>query len=365
MTLTSAASVAFYVLFFVLLGFLSYLGFYKKNKICAILAILLPVLVSGFRFDVGTDYAAYSKMYAEITTEPFERVISRFESMGSEPFILLLIVLCGNVVFGHWLFFTVFSLITVLFLYLSFKKFDEKKAWILFIAGMLILYPLSFNAMRQVAAIAVSSYTLMSIVFDKTKNYWKYILLTIFSITLHYSTLLFAPILLVPLILKKVNYKKFGMAILVLLAITIAVLPSLLGLLLEYNILPQKYADTLLEYESAAISFDLIIICVIAIITFITRGHFNSYGKVANKTMMTMMVCAIFYAGLGFVSAYIGRMADFFWPMNIISLWLICDRFKDRTITRYALFLLIPILYAVCSYIIIGNSQIIPYRVLL
>ena len=80
---------------------------------------------------------------------------------------------------------------------------------------------------------------------------------------------------------------------------------------------------------------------------------------------MTMMSCAVFYAGLGLFSAYIGRMADFFWPINIITLWLIIDRLKDKPQTKMVIFLIIPILYFIASYIIMGNSQIIPYQVML
>ena len=77
MTLTNSASIVFYLLFFTLLILFSYLGFYKKNKICAVLAILLPVLVAGFRFNVGTDYAAYYEMYNQVSNESYGEVMSR------------------------------------------------------------------------------------------------------------------------------------------------------------------------------------------------------------------------------------------------------------------------------------------------
>ena len=142
MTLTNSASIVFYLLFFTLLILFSYLGFYKKNKICAVLAILLPVLVAGFRFNVGTDYAAYYEMYNQVSNESYDEVMSRLKTGASEPLILLLISLCGNVLFGHWLFFATFAFITSLFLYLSFKKFDEKKSWLLYSGAMLIIFPL-------------------------------------------------------------------------------------------------------------------------------------------------------------------------------------------------------------------------------
>ena len=112
MTLTNSASIVFYLLFFALLISFSYLGFYKKNKICAVLAILLPILVAGFRYNVGTDYAAYYEMYDQVSHESSAEVMSRFMTGASEPLVLLVISLCGNVLFGHWLFFASFGFIT-------------------------------------------------------------------------------------------------------------------------------------------------------------------------------------------------------------------------------------------------------------
>lgn len=365
MTLTNSASIVFYLLFFALLISFSYLGFYKKNKICAVLAILLPMLVAGFRFNVGTDYAAYYEMYNQVSNESSSEIMSRLRSGASEPLILLVISLCGNVLFGHWLFFAFFALITALFLYLSFKKFDEKMAWLLYSGAMLILFPLSFNAMRQIAAISVITFVLMNIIFDKEKRYLHYFLFTLLAVSIHYSTILFLPVLLVPLIAIKTNYKRLSFLITIALGVALVVLPPLTTLILEAGILPDKYANTFMQYESAAISFDLLIIGIIAVLAFITRKHFNSYTKETNRIVMTMMSCAVFYAGLGLFSAYIGRMADFFWPINIIALWLIIDRLEDKPQTKMIIFLIIPILYFVASYIIMGNSQIIPYQVML
>ena len=365
MTLTNAGSILFYILFFTVVSICAYLGFYKKKRAFAVLAIALPVLVAAFRFNVGTDYAAYYKMYDEVAGEPFNIVFRRIQSGSSEPFAILLILLCKNVLFGHWLYFAIFSLITILFLYLAFHKFDTKNSWLLYTAALLILFPLSLNAMRQIAAVAIVNYVLTSIIFDKKKIYWKYILLTVFAMTIHYSTLLFMPVLFVPLIIQKIKYKKFCIFVLIMLGVALMILPGLMSLLIDNNLLPEKYVSTLDEYGSATLSFDLLIIFIVAIMLFMTRMHFNRYDKRTNQVILTMMVCGIFYAGLGFFSAYIGRMADFFWPMNIISLWLVVDRFKDKPITKIIIFLLIPILYAISSYIIMGNNEIIPYQILL
>ena len=107
------------------------------------------------------------------------------------------------------------------------------------------------------------------------------------------------------------------------------------------------------------------IIIIISVLYYITRKHLNGYSRKTNRVMLTMMACGIFYSGLGLFSAYIGRMADFFWPLNIIALWVIVDRFKDSETTKYILFLLVPVLYFVASCIIMGNNQIIPYQILL
>ncbi len=365
MTLTNSATVVFYLLFFTLIILFSYLGFYKKNKVCAVLAILLPILVAAFRYNVGTDYAAYSEMYNQVSHESMNSIHSRFATGASEPLVLIIIVLFKNILFGHWLFFAFFAFITTVFLYLAFKKFDEKKVWLLYSGAMLILFPLSFNAMRQIAAISVITFVLMNIIFDKKKRYWHYLLFTVLAISIHYSTILFLPVLLVPLIAMKTNYKRLSFFIMLALGVALVILPPLMSLVIDAGILPEKYSNTFEQYEPAAISFDLLIIGIIAAMVFITRRHFNSYPKETNRIIMTMMSCAVFYAGLGLFSAYIGRMADFFWPINIITLWLIIDRMKDKSQTKAAIFLIIPILYFIASYIIMGNSQIIPYQIML
>ena len=365
MILTKAASIAFYVLFFIMLGLFSYLGFYKKNKVFAVFAILLPVLVAGFRFNVGTDYAAYSRMFDEIMNETPNVIWARFITGGSEPFILLLAVICRNLLFGRWLFFAIFSFITVFFLYKAFNKFDEKRSWLLYTASLLILFPLSLNAMRQTAAVAVVTYVLISLVFDKDKKYLKNSLLTLFAIFLHYSTLLFLPVLIVPILAMKLNYKRLSLYIVCALGSALMILPILMPIIVELELVPEKYTSTFMVYDSATISFDLMIIVIISALYYITRKHLNGYSRKTNRVMLTMMACGIFYSGLGLFSAYIGRMADFFWPLNIIALWVIVDRFKDSETTKYILFLLVPVLYFVASCIIMGNNQIIPYQILL
>ena len=205
-------SVLLYFIVFALSAVLLRLGDKKKLKSLTMLGLLIVVLFSAFRLNAGTDTATYRTFYEEVSTSTVQRSVDRLKSGEMEPFIIFTAMFGGFIGVGDWFMFAVFALITVYFLYKTTQKLDEKYYWILYGIYLLMVYPNSFNTMRQMAAMSVLSYVLSviirSVIDGRCVGAVKIILLSLFAISLHYSSIALLPILLVPYIAKKFGYHK-------------------------------------------------------------------------------------------------------------------------------------------------------------
>lgn len=363
MILSNISSIFFYLCIFALTFLFSFLHYKTKRKVHAVISILVPSIAIALRFGVGTDSMAYSEMFDVISKESLGQAIARVTSFSMEPTAVLFVKLLHHLSFGYFAFFFSYSLITFACLHLFSKKVDHKNAWFIFGALVLIMLPYCINGMRQAAAVSLFSLLLVN-VFNKPRAILQNLGLFLLTICFHFSAIILAPVLLIAPALKHYSTKKVAIFATFALLCALFVFPKFITILLDTGLMPGKYASTLELYGGSIVNFDFVIFFALAVLLVLTRRKGNSASHIFNSYSVLIILCGLFYAGLGFHSAYVGRMADYFWPFIVFSLWLGIDRFKDSHAFKRFVFIAILVCYFVASYFVLGNSQIIPFRFL-
>jgi hypothetical protein len=132
---------------------LLYLASKRQQQISRILltslALALPILVAGLRYNIGIDYAEYVRIYNQI-------VIGNLGAIQSiEPTYYLFSYLSNLAVHGPALLFILYSATFIIFSFFALKKLVPRHLPLAMLVLLLTVYPISLNAMRQMAAAAV------------------------------------------------------------------------------------------------------------------------------------------------------------------------------------------------------------------
>lgn len=366
--LNEYASFFVYLLMFAIVTFLFYLGGKRGRKTYIILGVLLLTIFAGIRYTTGTDTATYNKFYDEVSNEPISHSIDRFMSGEMEPFIIIVVRLGSSLGFGSWFMFGIFAFITAYFLYRTAWILDKKHFWVLYGVFLLMVFPNSFNTMRQMAAMSVLSFALVGIIKrhikDRRVRYTKLILSIIFAITLHYASIALLPVFLIPYITNKIGYRRAFLVFGILAVIIAFLYGPALNFLVESSLLPVKHYETFMDTEGSLLNFNFIICAIIAIIAaFHYRSRKNN--NPVNENYLPIITAGAAYAAIGFYSGYLGRLADFFWPFAVMMIWNILNETKEKPLKKIAIMYIIALAYFILAFVIMGTNELFPYNTII
>ena len=180
-----------------LLLFLRKMLFAKDKKIMSILVSICLIIFSGFRYQVGTDYTSYARLFELI------KIYGRYYNIEWGYFGL--VKLCHQIGGNAQLVFLIFSIATVFFVYRYIEYFskDVELSWFIFVC-IGPYYLSTFNGMRQWLAIAIFAYSLR---YVQEKRFWHYAFLNCISGLFHFSSFLLLPLYFI-LKSKKFNMKR-------------------------------------------------------------------------------------------------------------------------------------------------------------
>lgn len=362
MELSNLASVVLYLTVFLAATCFAYLGQKKNNKIFYLLAILLPTLLIGFRYSAGTDTLTYREFYKEIGHEDLSFTLARVTTGSMEPFIVGVSYLGNLLHLDASFLLLVFAGITTAFLLGTARLFSRERGWLYFGALLLILLPESLNMMRQVAAISVQAYALMSIFVAQKKNervHWLTVIaLIIFSISLHYSSAILLPVFLVPAATKCKCWRSLVVVLLGIAAACLFAYPLIINTAFSLGIFSEKHVATFLDAEGSLINIKFIGAIALAMIFLASKHRRDS---IEDKQMSTLMIAGTIYSAIGFYSAYLGRLAMLFWVFIImLGVDLVCQ-LSQKESRRVAISLAVAISYFVIYYCVLGLNAIVPY----
>lgn len=176
--------------YMVLLAVISFLLFIRKKlktedkRIMSICVCFCLIVYSGFRYQVGTDYNGYAKMFDLI------KQYGRYYNI--EWGYYGLVRLCHTLHCNAQLVFLIFSVITIYFVYRYIEYFstDVELSWFLFVC-IGPYYLNTFNGMRQWLAIAVFAYSLR---YVQEKKLLHYAILNCITGLFHFSSFLLLPL---------------------------------------------------------------------------------------------------------------------------------------------------------------------------
>lgn len=174
----------------------------KYNNLFIVIALISLIVVSGFRYKVGTDYSQYSEIYTVFA--PNSTVWDE-----EEPGFMALCKFLTNYSMDPQLMFLVTSIITNILIVLTIKKYSTKFELSMFLYITTFIYYSTMNGLRQwmAAAIIFSGYKYLL-----NRDFKKYIIFILIASTLHSSALI---MILVYFIINNKTFSKKNLMIVV------------------------------------------------------------------------------------------------------------------------------------------------------
>ena len=362
MQLNDFASIMLYISVFALASLFAYLSEKTNKKTFCVLAVALPVLLAGFRYTTGTDSLAYRNMYEQIGNESASVTAERVENGGLEPFVVYTSVVGNAIQLPPCFLFIIYAAITAGFLFAATRIISVKHAWLIYGMLLFIVFPESFNIMRQVAANSVQAF-ILAYIFDKHQSGRRVkivsvLLLLCFSITLHYSSLLLLPVFALPTIVKHVRGYTLAMILCLLIAGCVLAFPALLNIVVDLHIMSDRHYVTFMEMPGSIVNIKFFAAAIAAIVLI---ANYFRRNKQIDKQYSLLMLLGVAYSAIGFYSGYLGRLAMFFWIFIIMFTGkLLCQLFEKEN-HRIAICSAVAIIYFIVYFCILGFNAIMPY----
>lgn len=350
-------SLIFYIIMFTISTLFIY--FSEKNKdtkvkkICVCIGLLIPILISALRWNVGSDFMVYVNKFNWYNGN----IGDSFEFLY---FIIINISkLLGNVQFM----FSIYSILTVVFVYKALKYNKEKYPIALTFFIYIFLYFIqSFNIMRQLLAVAIIFYAYR---YLYERNIKKFIFFNILACLSHTTAIFFFPVYFMFFKNKEKNRKIRFKQILYFILIIVVVLnfDKVINQLTNMNAF-ERYS--LYSEKVASKNRTAILKVMLLIYFFIFRKKYVKYDD-RNNTYILLFIIGTILEFLGYNSPYIKRIAMYFSISEIYLLGCMPKLFKNNNTRIFIVFgiILYVLAFFILSYYILRQANVIPYNSIL
>ena len=318
----------------------------KKLRWYDLLLLTAMILISGLRYGIGTDYLMYKSFYFDINLPNAAKVEIGFK----------VLILIANFLFKekYWLFFTLCSCISIVPIYLLFKKKSNNPALSFLIFISLGFYTLSFNMVRQFIAL---SFCMIAIPEIEHKNLIKYSFLILVASFFHITSLIMLPMYLWG---NKVGSKK-TMTRLFFLEMFAGFLFNPIFNFAVSNI-PQYSMYSNYGGVNAGIGTYLLSFVYLIIILFqISHYDFFANNKF-NKICLNISVLAVPFIVFSTFNILFARLIYYFLIPALIPLANITNFFKEKKTQKIFNILIICVCIAFFILNILSFNGVYPYR---
>lgn len=323
------------------------------NYFFAFLTILIPSSFAGLRYGIGTDYFSYQNAFYKIKSNLY--VESEFLYLFINKFIAYI-----GLEFQLVLFIT--SFITTLFIYLALRNF---KAYIYISIGMfvymLLYYQISFNAIRQIAAMAILLY---SVKFIINRNFIKFTIFVIIAMGFHKTAVLFFPLYILYYIYSSHKYRIIKIASFTLLIILMINFSNILYPFFSNIEALSYYAESYLKSERG---FQLGLGIFVRTLPFIFAGYLFR-KEILKKKEITFVFNVVIIGSITLLSAYSSvnfteRISYYFYSFLIIFIpYILKLSFTNKRFYIGLMVLITVILIWYLDFIYLGRNETIPYQ---
>lgn len=352
--LTPIESIILYFSVYLIASAMVYVYQRNNNRFFLLMALVLPSILAGIRYMVGTDYYSYEHSFELISNYKFTELLQlsgEFEIGFIFLSKLILMISANNIklVFG------VFAFLTLYFQIKGYENLVGKKNMAIYFAIYLLSsFSVSLNIMRQGLAISLGFYFLRYLFEEK---YSKFIIGVLIASTIHISSAILFLLLIVKYksiikILKK-SPIKFAAIMVIIVSVT-----PLLPYFLNISISIEKFYDYIAFSETggllnAGVDFFIIMIMVTQFLKIRKNKLINFlYGIVPLYLMLNMG---------GFISVFISRLKlTLEWlPKVFISN---SDFLYKEKRTYKVIIISIYMLIFIVNFYFAKQSNIIPFR---
>ncbi|MDB5162508.1 MAG: epsG [Candidatus Saccharibacteria bacterium] len=359
--MSNEVSLLFYILSFSIAAFLMWWGSERKSKAIIVVSLLIPIIISALRFEVGTDYVSYVSMYNSLSNVALDQYFPQIFPKTEIGFYIL-IKLSDWITNSPVLVFSVSSALTVLFFYLGLRRFNVKHSSLVYFLYLLIIFPTTFNGIRQGLAAAICFYAISYIISRKPLNYF---LLIAFAGLFHNSALFLAPLYFLNIVIKKNTRYMLAKIILtlggVLVTLSLA-LPHIFEFLSSLYIF-DSYTQYLIPNNDGVDSNFYSKFLIVIIVIILSKWSIPKNDKYKYYYFIVFAILEVLINTFGF-SATIDRMSLYFSFFSIFLITSFTNIFKDplgRSI-MYFLIIMYGIVYFYLAYYVQGFADIFPYR---
>lgn len=341
----------------------------RNKKIGLVILITFLSFIGGFRaLSIGTDIGVYGKKYFDlaVSSNSYFEYLNLFTS--TEPGYLLLNFMVSRFTDNLSFFFFILQLmcntLIILTLY-HYKK--ECPLWMSYTVYFCFFYGLTFNIMRQSCALAIMFWAIRYI---HEKNWIKYFISIFLAFSFH-STALVAGILIfmIQLICKKENKARIYTTFLIIICsiFSLIYIKDLIPLLYKFGIINERIYNYMFTFLNGTIDIswgETVFQIIFMIIAFLSLRKYKDKFELNYFFVVTMIINFVLFQFRILIS-YAHRFSFYFGYMNILLFPQCFEsmniKFKGINISKIV-FVMLCLMFFIYKFIILGNSQIYPYK---
>lgn len=335
-------SLIFYIFFFFLTVIFYYLCVKYNKKVYLIISFIIPMLIGGLRYDVGTDYMSYLEYY-----------INHIDIDIGFTIISLVARLFDNF---KVMFFT-YNFLTLIFVYLALNNISKQNRSAALFLFLFLYFTTGFNAIRQMLAVAILFYSYKYIV---NKSFIKYLLFVMLASVFHSSAII--TIIVYPIVISDNKFVKF---IIYVSLITFIIFFEKMILFIS-NINYFSHYSIYISYTDSIkfnnLSFFIEMFFLLYVLRY--KSKMIKYNP-SNKYYLSLYFIGVLLMLTGFINPYAKRMSIYFTISSVFllsSMPCIFKNSKDRLL-NYILIFGFTLLRFIITVYILHQSKIIPYAI--
>lgn len=358
------------LLLYLFVGFFSYIFFvlakqerkkYARSPLslfAVIMAVMIPSIFAGLRYDVGTDFGNYDYQMNSLRQMSWSQV---FEINNMELGYVTIVKFL-TIFFSNPLIFGIISALTLaIVIYTLLTQYQHMDCGMMYFIYLFQYYFSSYNIMRQNMALAI---VFFSYKYIYEHNFKRFILVVLFAASIHYSALVFVLAYFLWNKPQKVQVKNGGKLLIGIVVVLVVLnFRKIIVLLSSLGIPYISKFLYLLNDSSTAKNRDIIVSILILAVFWLLRGMLKKENN-TNYYMVGLFAINVAIGFTGFYTPFFKRCALYYEITQIIlmsKIPKIAVTKMQRYVLRWGIMICYVCLFILSAYIL-GQAHLIPYQ---